>query len=471
MTDQEIENLINSKLNQKKTQFGKAYSELGTSDSNLILRTKGDVKVQWGGKFIDLIKDGKVNASSELYIKKIDSIDTIGSTKGIYIVNDNEIYVGNSSNYTKITQDTSSALSFKDTQTLSQEEINIAQNNIGLTFENEDAVKNSNLSEGIVYLTSTKEPYIYKEETLVPILNISTSTNEESVKEFNELTVQELTATSASIEELKVSKLIIEEESSTVYDLKYWDNLIVGEIFSDTSIDGIQIYGKLTAISSNTIELENDNIKYTYQKIYYKETEDDECSESLLCIKYQDNNSTCTFDPTRTEATISNSYIDIPYVNFSNYTLLYEDLEGTIPIQYSTFEITGNINNSSIILKNCNYTGSLNLNNCELIGDLTLVVEDTTPEEILDILSNKYKKELYFENDSFHIKPSIPKSSIILCQNPEIPIDSITFNLTIPSLNVLNNKNEIIGSTQETQIQVSLAQILVNSTNYSWKLL
>lgn len=100
--EKEIVDLINKTVTNKKAQFGKQYSELGTVDSNLVLRTKGDVKIQWGGKYIDLIKDGKINAQSEFPIKKINTESAIGQTKGVYITADKKVLIGNKNDYTVI---------------------------------------------------------------------------------------------------------------------------------------------------------------------------------------------------------------------------------------------------------------------------------------------------------------------------------------------------------------------------------
>ena len=48
------------------TMFGKAYNIIGSADKNLILQTRGDLKVKWGSKYIDLIKNGKINVDVDL---------------------------------------------------------------------------------------------------------------------------------------------------------------------------------------------------------------------------------------------------------------------------------------------------------------------------------------------------------------------------------------------------------------------
>ena len=66
--------------------FGRTYSTVGNSDSDFIIKTRGQVKVQWGKKFIDIIKDGKLNVDTEV-IKKISNSSKITSD-GIYYVED-----------------------------------------------------------------------------------------------------------------------------------------------------------------------------------------------------------------------------------------------------------------------------------------------------------------------------------------------------------------------------------------------
>ena len=66
------------------TMFGKAYNIIGSADKNLILQTRGDLKVKWGSKYIDLIKNGKINVDVDL-LKKIDNKDSIYKD-GLYLI-------------------------------------------------------------------------------------------------------------------------------------------------------------------------------------------------------------------------------------------------------------------------------------------------------------------------------------------------------------------------------------------------
>jgi hypothetical protein len=72
----------------KTNMFGKTYNTIGSTDSNFIIKTKGDLKVQWGSKYIDIIKNGKIaSSSSEGFISECASVDEI-KKDGLYLIND-----------------------------------------------------------------------------------------------------------------------------------------------------------------------------------------------------------------------------------------------------------------------------------------------------------------------------------------------------------------------------------------------
>ncbi len=67
--------------------FGKVFATVGNRFSDLVLRTKGDIKIQWGNKYIPLIKDGKLAVEN----KFIYNTDKVGKKDGIYVTNDNQV--------------------------------------------------------------------------------------------------------------------------------------------------------------------------------------------------------------------------------------------------------------------------------------------------------------------------------------------------------------------------------------------
>ena len=79
----------------KTNMFGKTYNTIGSTDSNFLIKTKGDLKVQWGGKFIDIIKNGKLASAGADILKVATSSDEI-SSNGIYLVpteEGNEVWI------------------------------------------------------------------------------------------------------------------------------------------------------------------------------------------------------------------------------------------------------------------------------------------------------------------------------------------------------------------------------------------
>jgi len=85
--------------------FGRNYDSVGSSNSDFLIKTKGQVKIQWGSKFIDLIKEGKINSEINI-VKQVDSKDKIGTSDGFYIV-DKDIYLKTSDSLIALTNEDS----------------------------------------------------------------------------------------------------------------------------------------------------------------------------------------------------------------------------------------------------------------------------------------------------------------------------------------------------------------------------
>lgn len=479
--EKEINQLITKILNQKKTQFGKVFSEVGTSDSNLILRTKGDVKIQWGGKFIDLIKDGKINSNSDFQIKKITSKSDIPSGKGIYITQEQEVLIGDKNDYVSLND--SNYISFLNAQNLDSSQIETAQKNIGLVFDDEDTLKDSGISKGIVYLNSTQQPYSWNGEILIPLIK---ETNESKITSFDEIQVNKIISndildldsvsinscqiTSAEISELNVYKLnILNDTSVKTRDLSDWDIILTDERFIYESVLSNSINGTVINKTENTITLKDEfDAFYSYELVYVK-NENEEVIQDLICTSFQKDLNNLSFIPTE-DQNIINSTIIIPYIVNDKNLKLYKDEECTDEINTNYFNFTGNILNSNIQCAICNYEGNLNLNKCTIKEDIIQEGDDLTPEEILDILFNQNLKEVYYNTNSFCIKKPLPKRSLILCLNPDVPVEEVKITIQIPSVNVYSD-SKIIGKTEEQTIDIPLTQILVNQTSYKWALL
>ena len=125
--------------------FGRTYSTVGNSDSDFIIKTRGQVKVQWGKKFIDIIKDGKLNVDTEV-IKKISNSSKITSD-GIYYVEDTKEVVLRVGGVTINLSDDGSGtfVSYAAQQDTSPEQREMALGNIGIRCKSKDEAIERNM--------------------------------------------------------------------------------------------------------------------------------------------------------------------------------------------------------------------------------------------------------------------------------------------------------------------------------------
>lgn len=146
--------------------FGKNYQETGSSSSPLLLRSNGEIKLQWGNKFIDLIKNGKLNSESKDYLFTVDSSDNI-NTNGIYLVNsDNSVWININGTKYQISDAGNSYVSFMTEQEATADQKHQALSNIGFYYSTLIEATNAGLSAGIIYNEADNKLYIIKDNML-----------------------------------------------------------------------------------------------------------------------------------------------------------------------------------------------------------------------------------------------------------------------------------------------------------------
>lgn len=143
--------------------FGRSYSKVGSSDSDFLIRTKGQVKIQWGSKFIDLIKDGKINVDSKFIYKE----SKVGVKDGIYIVGEGDesqviLKIGDTELSLKGEIGTT-YVSFQGEQQTTPEQKYTALTNIGFLYKSIGDVDTNGLQNGIVYIEAEQKLYIVQD--------------------------------------------------------------------------------------------------------------------------------------------------------------------------------------------------------------------------------------------------------------------------------------------------------------------
>lgn len=140
--------------------FGSGYDTVGSSNSNFLIKTKGKVKIQWGSKYIDLIKDGKINVDSKFIFKEKE----VGVKDGIYVIGDGDdakvvISIGGSQIDLKGEIGTT-YVSFLGEQETTSEQKYTALQNIGFIYKDLSSIQTNGLQNGVVYVESEQKLYI-----------------------------------------------------------------------------------------------------------------------------------------------------------------------------------------------------------------------------------------------------------------------------------------------------------------------
>lgn len=152
-------------MSERTTIGGISYESIGSSSSNLLLKSNGTVRVQWGGKLIDLIKNGKIaSGESSIKLEVINDISEIKSD-GVYVLSQNEslqfIICKDGEQYNVTNTDL--YISAKTTQDLTVEQRQQALTNIGMYYNTLEEVQQASIKNGLVYVISDQTLYTVKD--------------------------------------------------------------------------------------------------------------------------------------------------------------------------------------------------------------------------------------------------------------------------------------------------------------------
>lgn len=176
--------------------FGKNYQEVGSSSSPLLLRSNGEIKLQWGNKFIDLIKNGKINSEAKDYIFTVDTSDEI-KANGIYLVTeDSSIWINVEGTKTKLNNTDTTYVSFLTEQETTPEQKQQALTNLGLIYENINALNKANLVTGLAYVVESNKLYLIQNKV---VSEYQVASALPASGKFDDLTISNLTISNLTI--------------------------------------------------------------------------------------------------------------------------------------------------------------------------------------------------------------------------------------------------------------------------------
>lgn len=283
--------------------FGRTYETVGNVSGDLLLKTRGGIKVQIGSSFIDLIKNGKINADIDI-IKEASSKDNI-IDNGLYIVKD-ILYVKYQDTVLPLSSSTvENQVSYLPQLNITQEQQIQAQKNIGIYYDTLEEAQ-QNISDGYVYI---KGKGLYIIQSSIPIqitnnnqfssLNIGLDQYTEGITNYsknhdfkiNNTKLLNLSENSISCEKpLYISKLQDINNSFYITSSGGKSTLRINNIVTDTisasstnNLDNLQYHYNynniIIDIIDNSVDINNINNPTNSENLYY-----------TLYLKYSINN-------------------------------------------------------------------------------------------------------------------------------------------------------------------------------------
>lgn len=195
--------------------FGKNYQEAGSASSPLLLRSNGEIKLQWGNKFIDLVKNGKINSEAKDCIFTVDTSDEI-KANGIYLVTeDSSIWINVEGTKAKLSDNDTTYVSFLTEQKTTPEQKQQALTNLGLIYENIDALNKANLITGLAYVVESNKLYLIQNK-IVSEYQVASALPTSG--KFEDLTISNLTISNLTIKNDTINS---NQLSFTIGDIQY----------------------------------------------------------------------------------------------------------------------------------------------------------------------------------------------------------------------------------------------------------
>ena len=177
-------------MSERTTIGGTVYESIGSSTSNLLLKSNGTVRVQWGTKLIDLVKNGKIaSGNSDFQVSVVEDESEIKSD-GVFIlkVGDSEqLWIRKDGNKYNLTG-TDLYISATTKQNITGEQKEQALENIGMYYNTLEDVKEANIKNGIVYVINDKTLYTIQNGNISEFeAKLKTVTVEEQQEEIGEV--------------------------------------------------------------------------------------------------------------------------------------------------------------------------------------------------------------------------------------------------------------------------------------------
>lgn len=425
--------------------FGKNYQETGSSSSPLLLRSNGEIKLQWGNKFIDLVKNGKINSEAKQFIYIVDSKEDINNN-GIYLINsDQTIWINIEGVSVQLADTVNSYVSFLTEQDISIEQKEIALTNIGLFYNTLEDVTNSKIQSGLIYVKDTNKLYLVKDGN---VNEYQVTSSLPSSGKFDDLTIGNISIKENSINSSQLNLSINNipyvqlQDNSITCNLDLIVNIIKSSNYNRNS-SGYSIYQE-----QNKSILDIDSINWRNIESELPKNQKDYTKYTTLG---EYNIVTQVFEKEKNEETGEISYeLTLKYPNTFIEGYLDADLETT----YNIYLLTPDLQNEDskyFILDKAFPTGSQLTINFEGGGSQTYSNQETNSYAYP---SDKSIESAYFNMDNYYIDIDIKIKHAV---NPEeLKIVSLSTN----SITVIPVHQDLgIDLVKATQFKIYQARV------------